>query len=167
MTILSAQTIRRLSFISNMIVPFTERGVVNGKSFGLSTNGYDIRLSKFLIDDEEKTGTVEMHPGDFLLASSIERFKMPIDVAGIVHDKSTWARLGLCVQNTIAEAGWEGWLTLELTNHHPTNILKLSSGDAIAQLVFHFLDQPSEQPYSGKYQDQPNYPVSAIDEHES
>lgn len=161
MTVLSAQTVRKLSLEQNMITPFLEKQVVRGRSLGLSTHGYDIRLSKFLIGNREICTPTSMLPGDFLLASSVERFKLPNNVMGIVHDKSSWARVGLCVQNTVAEAGWEGWLTLELTNHH-TGVLELIPGDPIAQVVFHFLDQPSEMPYTGKYQNQPNHPVEAI-----
>jgi dCTP deaminase len=56
-------------------------------------------------------------PGQFMLAATIERFQMPDDLMGIVHDKSTWARRGLVVQNTVIAPGWHGYLTLELTNH--------------------------------------------------
>jgi dUTPase len=65
---------------------------------------------------------------------------------GIVHHKSTWARRGLVVQNTVIEPGWHGYLTIELTNHGP-GALSLQWGMPIAQIVFHRLEAVTEQPY--------------------
>lgn len=103
-----------------------------------------------------------MMPGDFLLVAAQERFNIPNDLVAVVHDKSTFARRGLTVQNTIAEPGWEGFLTLELTNHGPEPI-ELFAGQGIAQVVFHQLDQPTELPYApdGKYQRQQYGPQGA------
>jgi len=84
-------------------------------------------------------------------------------VIGFVHDKSTWARLGIAVQNTVIEPGWEGYLTLEITNHSRDRVTILR-GSGIAQVIFQFLDLPSEKPYDGKYQDQARGPVAAIHE---
>jgi dCTP deaminase len=88
---------------------------------------------------------------------------MPNNVVGIVHDKSSLARQGIAVQNTVAEPGWRGYLTLEITNHYVNKILLLK-GDAIAQVVFHFLDEPTELIYDGKYQDQQRGPQEARNE---
>jgi dCTP deaminase len=88
---------------------------------------------------------------------------MPPDVIGFVHDKSSWARKGLAVQNTVIEPGWRGYLTLELTNHG-RDALEITEGDPIAQIVFHYLDALTEQPYVGKYQDQGYGPQRAIEE---
>ena len=77
---------------------------------------------------------------------------------GIVHDKSTWARRGLVVQNTVIEPGWHGYLTRsKLTNHGP-DALSLQMAMLIAQIVFHRLEEATEQPYDGKYQNQPSGP---------
>lgn len=119
-------------------------------SYGLSAAGYDVRVDRTNI----------LYPGEFLLAATLERFKMPGNLLGIVHDKSTWARLGLAVQNTVIEPGWEGYLTIELTNHSPAP-LTVSQGDPIAQIVFHYLDEPTDNPYSGKYQNQERGPQAA------
>jgi dCTP deaminase len=96
-----------------------------------------------------------------MLASTVEKFCMPDDLVGIVHDKSTWARQGLAVQNTVIEPGWRGFLTLELTWICPEaweggygNPLRIQAGTAIAQVIFHQLTAPTEQGYEGKYQDQ-------------
>jgi dCTP deaminase len=85
---------------------------------------------------------------------------MPTDVIGFVHDKSTLARFGIAVQNTVIEPGWTGILTIELTNHSD-EFLWLTAGQPIAQIVFHELDAPTERPYSGKYQNQEAGPQAA------
>lgn len=144
--ILSARTLRYL----RPVEPFIEATKVNGMTAGLSHCGYDIRIKQ----------TVRIKPGDFQLASTVERFTMPLNVAGVVHDKSTWARLGLAVQNTFLEPGWQGWLTIELTNHSRETI-EIEAGMPIAQVVFHRLDMKVEG-YSGKYNNQADEPVAAI-----
>ena len=146
--ILSAQTIRRYGIIT----PFCERTVFNGLSYGLSSCGYDVRINEFMLF----RGALQ-----FGLASTIEHFEMPNNVVGRVHDKSTWARRGLAIQNTIIEPGWKGFLTLELSNNNHNNTLRIEEGSPIAQIIFELLDEPTETPYSGKYQDQPNWPVNA------
>ena len=137
--IASAQTIRRL----RPITPFYERTTAHGLTFGLGPAGYDIRCAEEVL----------INAGGFSLASSVEQFWMPNNLLGIVHDKSTWARLGICVQNTVIEPGWRGWLTIELTNHSREKLC-IPPGAPIAQIVFHLLDEPTEMPYGGKYQDQ-------------
>jgi dCTP deaminase len=88
---------------------------------------------------------------------------MPTDLVAFVHDKSTWARRGLSLFNTVIEPGWSGFLTLEIVNHS-TNPLRLLSGDPIAQIVFMRMEEPAEKPYAGKYQNQKRGPQEAIDE---
>src|SRR5262249_20178979 len=111
--ILPAQEIRRrCAPPASMIWPFVERDVVRGKSFGLSAASYDIRVAE----------NVTLAPGEFVLASTMERFCIPHDVLMVVHDKSTWARRGLSVFNTVFDPGWGeppqfAYATLELTNH--------------------------------------------------
>jgi len=77
-----------------------------------------------------------------------------------VHDKSSWARKGLFVQNTIGEPVWRGFLTLELSNETKEWIY-LDAGTPIAQVIFEQLDEPTIQPYKGKYQDQESGPQPA------
>jgi dCTP deaminase len=144
--ILPAQLIRHHKLIS----PFHERTVINGMSFGLSSCGYDVRIAQ----------TVTMRPNDFKLVSTLERFKTPDWLVAQPYDKSTWARLGLAVQNTVIEPGWEGYLTLEITNHG-ANTLIIEEGSPIAQIMWHLLSEPTEQPYVGKYQNQEAKPVPA------
>lgn len=163
MTILSTQSIRKLCSTPHtfacrpLVSPFFERTVVNGKTFGLSSAGYDVR---FVPQDGNM---VHLTSGGFVLAATMERFAMPKNVIGFVSDKSSWARKGLAVQNTVIEPGWRGYLTLELTNHGRDALL-IQTGDPIAQIVFQFLDKPTDQPYVGKYQDQDYGPQPAIEE---
>lgn len=147
MTILSAQSIR---LQEGMVTPFVLRSVAHGMSYGLSVAGYDIRIAESL----------SLYPGMFRLASSVEYFNMPTQILARVADKSTWARRGLAVQNTVIEPGWRGHLTLELTNHSE-RMINLQAGMPIAQIIFEWLDQPTDQPYNGKYQDQPAGAVPA------
>ncbi len=153
--ILSAQTIRRLCLplATGLVHPFHERTVRDGMSFGLSSCGYDARIDQDVV----------LAPGDFSLASTMERFDLPASLCMLVKDKSTWARRGLAVQNTIAEPGWRGFLTLELTNHGRETLV-ISRGMPIAQMVFHMLDAETCQPYRGKYQDQRSGAVPAMRE---
>lgn len=145
--ILSAQTIRSL----NMIHPFHERTRSLGMTFGLSSCGYDVRVAQ----------NVSLRPKGCKLASTVERFSLPNDVTAQVMDKSSWARQFVTVQNTIIEPGWFGYLTLEIINHSNESVL-IEAGSPIAQIVFSRLDEPTEQPYGGKYQNQQSGPQPAI-----
>jgi len=147
--VLPAQTIRKL----NIITPFSERTQHKcGASFGLSACGYDVRLDQDLL----------LYPESFILASTLEHFAMPNDVMGVVHDKSTWARKGISVQNTVIEPGWRGFLTLELTLARVSYPILFKAGYPIAQIVFLRLEEITEQPYDGKYQNQKRGPQEAI-----
>ena len=161
--ILSAQTIMRMRLVS----PLVDKTVMNGKSYGLSACGYDIRCKQSVLlsspDARVIDARLQRTARSFELASTVEYFNIPDNVCGIVHDKLSWARLGLAVQNTVLEPGWRGYLTLELSNHSPAP-LYIQEGEPIAQVVFHFLDEPTMRPYNGKYQDQPDYPVPHIEE---
>jgi dCTP deaminase len=161
MSIASYQTLKRLQPIKDM----QERTKSHGFTYGLGPAGYDIRIAE----------TLRLDPGNFMLASAMEYFQMPNNLLGVVHDKSSWARLGLAVQNTVIEPGWCGFLTLELNNLHPpfddawrrSKALHIEVGTPIAQVVFHLLDEPTQLPYNGKYQHQKAGAQSAILEHGS
>lgn len=133
-----------------LVHPLVERARFNGMSYGLGPAGYDVRLDQ----------DVRLEPGEFKLASTLEEFRMTTDVLGIVHDKSTLIRRGLSVFNTVIEPGWCGFLTLELKNNG-NELIELPAGSPIAQIIFHMLDCPTDQPYSGKYQDQARGPQEA------
>lgn len=144
-----------------------------GTSAGLGEAGYDIRIKqtvRFRPGHREGSITVELFDGSlekrtsvkngrFTLASAKEEFDMPDDLCGIVHDKSTWARRGLSVFNTVIENGWSGFLTLELVYHGEEELI-IPAGAGIAQVIFHKTSQSSH--YNGKYSDQPDRPVAAI-----
>ena len=121
-----------------------------GVSHGLGEAGYDIRI---------KQDVLLMPFSRFRLASTIEQFDMPEDLVAIVHDKSSWARRGLSVFNTVIEPGWKGYLTLELV-YHRWFPLRIPAGSGIAQVIFHQVVSPAA--YVGKYQNQADRPVSAI-----
>ena len=84
---------------------------------------------------------------------------MPTDLVGVVHDKSTWARRGLSVFNTVIEPGFKGGLTLELV-YHGQEDLHIPAGAGIAQVLFTRIEIPAR--YAGKYQGQSTDPVDAI-----
>lgn len=147
----------------------TTKVVFNGVSYGLSEAGYDIRIKQTVrfyrnlhgmrqvqIIDGDKITDLK---GRFTLASGIEEFCMPGNLTGVTHDKSTWAREGLSVFNTVIEPGWRGFLTLELV-HKGNNDLIIEAGSGIAQVLFHINSRFAE--YNGKYQDQANQPIAAI-----
>jgi len=156
--ILSGQTIRK----SNILEPFAERTKESGTTFGIGPAGYDVRLvlGEQGYKPEDQPRHYNLAPGEFILAATKERFKMPTDVVGIVHDKSSWARRGVTVQNTVIEPGWEGWLTLEIKNIGD-KLIQLIEGQGIAQVIFHRTDEPVDKPYDGKYQNQEYGPQEA------
>lgn len=152
--------------IKNML---TSKEREHGVSHGLSEAGYDIRIKQDVVFDigENALGipycqTIvdnQASPGRFVLASAIEEFDMPSDLVGVVHDKSTWARQGLSVFNTVLEPGWKGFLTLELV-FHGSKVLRIPAGAGIAQVIFSKCCNSIS--YDGKYQNQPDRPVSSV-----
>lgn len=149
--ILTAAAIRELQEKHNVFEPFMERTKhESGCSGGLSFAGYDIHIAQNLI----------LGPGEFSLASSLERFQVPNTVLLLVKDKSTHARRGISVFNTVIEPGWCGYLTLEIVNHSQKPVT-LKAGTPIAQVLFEATDRPAES-YDGKYQNQEARPYEAI-----
>lgn len=144
----------------------------HGVSHGLAEIGYDIRIKQdvhFYPDHNQVSVRDPDDPiwlnkwvnklGRFTIASTIEEFAMPDNLVGIVHDKSTWARRGLSVFNTVIEPGWCGFLTLELV-YHGQEPLHIPAGAGIAQVIFHEVAVPAV--YQGKYQNQADRPVEAL-----
>jgi dCTP deaminase len=140
---------------------------LHGVSHGLAEIGYDIRLKQDIhfwptinrIRIGELNKEARDLDGRFCIASAMEEFDMPVNMMGIVHDKSTWARRGLSVFNTVIEPGWRGFLTLELV-YHGQEMLHLPAGAGIAQVVFHRVMCSAQ--YQGKYQNQEDEPIPAI-----
>lgn len=135
-----------------------------GTSWGLAEAGYDIRLSENIefypnlktsqiyLDDVRKSG-------NFTLASAQEYFQMPTNLVGVVHDKSTWARQGVSVFNTVIEPGWNGFLTLEIV-FHGNKPMKMYAGQGIAQVLFSEIAEEGDYG-DGKYQNQEKGPIEA------
>lgn len=157
MTVLSSQSIRK----RGIFTPFNDRAVYRGMTFGLGPAGYDVRIAETVELGVQRTSRGIWNASKAALASTMEHFTMPDDCVAYVKDKSTWARRFVLVQNTIIEPGWRGFLTLEITYDGDDGIV-IEAGSPIAQIVFHKLDETTEQPYSGKYQDQESGPQHAI-----
>lgn len=101
-----------------------------------------------------------LHPGEFVLGSTIEKVRMPGNIAGRIEGKSSLGRLGLLIHSTAGyiDPGWEGNLTLELSNVSPLPI-KLFAGMKIGQISFIRMTSEVENPYGSgnlksKYQGQ-------------
>lgn len=138
-------------------------------SSGLSEGGYDIRIRQTIrfykkfwffryVDVTHENGKTETKRGRFTLASAIETFAIPPNLIAVVHDKSTWARCGLSVFNTVLEPAWGGGLTLELV-YHGTGELEIAAGSGIAQVLFSEVKHPAY--YKGKYMWQGTDPTPA------
>lgn len=100
-----------------------------------------------------------LFPGDFCIGSIMEFMYVPSTMDGGLKDKSSLARLGLQVQNTVIEPGWMGYLTVELINHGHMPIF-LEHGMPIGQMQYTLTDYKCE-PYEGKYQNQQAEPTPA------
>ncbi len=109
------------------------------------------------VDDDE---AFVLHPGEFVLASTLERLALGDDLVAELTGKSSLGRLGLVVHATagLVDPGWDGQVTLELSNV-ATLPIAMYPGMKIGQFVFSELDQPAEFPYGSgaagsKYQGQ-------------
>jgi dCTP deaminase len=156
-----------------MISPFIEeqRGDI---SYGLSSFGYDIRVANrfkvftnvhspivdpkrmeasSFVDVEQNVAVIP--PNSFALARTVERFRMPDDVMALCVGKSTYARCGIIVNVTPLEPGWEGVLTLEISNTTPLPV-EVYANEGIAQLIFFRGRRPlvTYGDRKGKYQGQ-------------
>ena len=176
MSVLSDKTIRQHVLEKNMISPFEDKQVRDGKiSYGLSSFGYDARVSEEfkiftnvnseIVDpkDFKPTNFVTKNvpvciipPNSFALARTIERFKIPKDIMVICLGKSTYARCGIIVNVTPLEPGWEGHVTLEFSNTTPLPA-KIYANEGVAQFIFLKGNEEPEVTYAdrnGKYMGQ-------------
>ena len=96
----------------------------------------------------EDTASFVIHPGEFVLGSTVEWVELPDDIVARIEGKSSLGRLGLIVHATagFVDPGFSGTLTLEITNLTRVPII-LWPGKPIAQLSFMTLDRPAERPY--------------------
>ena len=172
----SDKWIREQSIKNEMITPFCEENLgVGVVSYGLSSYGYDIRVADEFKIFTNVGGTVVdpknfdeknivdfkgdvciVPPNSFALARTIEYFKMPRDVLAICLGKSTYARCGIIVNVTPFEPGFEGHITIEISNTTPLPA-KIYANEGIAQVLFLQGDEICEVSYAdkkGKYQRQ-------------
>lgn len=172
-----------------IITPFfdcqvrTVDNCLSAVSYGLSSHGYDIRLSptdfrlfspvlgsmeidpknfdqRSLVNAELKTSDAGaffvIPPFHYALGITVEAFNIPRNVMGICLGKSTYARTGLIVNTTPLEAGWQGKLVLELANVAPLPI-RVYANEGIGQICFFRSMNDCHISYadrSGKYQNQ-------------
>jgi len=163
---------------NRMIEPFADgqtKTLENGLrviSYGLSSYGYDLRVSRefkvftnvfntvvdpksfdaqSLVDIE--TDVCIIPPNSFALARSVEYFRIPREVLTICVGKSTYARCGIIVNVTPFEPEWEGHVTLEISNTTPLPA-KIYANEGLAQVVFFLASEVCETSYAdraGKY----------------
>ena len=176
MSVLSDKWIRKMSKEEGMISPFEEKQVRGDSiSYGLSSFGYDARVSdEFKIFTNVNSEIVDpknfkptnfvtknvseciIPPNSFVLARTVEKFKIPNDVLVICLGKSTYARCGIIVNVTPLEPEWEGHVTLEFSN--TTSLpAKIYAEEGVAQMLFFQSDDVCEISYKdrdGKYQGQ-------------
>jgi len=108
----------------------------------------------------EEDNPFMLHPGEFVLGSTLERVALPTDLVARLEGKSSLGRLGLLIHSTagFVDAGWDGQLTLELSN--VANLpITLYSGMKIGQISFMRMTTPADVPYGSsavgsKYQGQ-------------
>lgn len=159
-----------------MIEPFVDGQVRDDViSYGLSSYGYDIRVAdEFKIFTNVHSAVVDpkhfnpksfidytgevciIPPNSFVLARTVEYFRIPRDVLTICVGKSTYARCGLIVNVTPFEPEWEGYVTLEISNTTPLPA-KVYANEGICQVLFFQSSDPCEVSYAdrkGKYQNQ-------------
>jgi len=176
MAIKADSWIRRMAQEHKMIEPFVDGQVRDGViSYGLSSYGYDIRVSnEFKIFTNVHSAVVDpkhfnpqsfidyqgdicvIPPNSFVLAQTVEYFRIPRDVLTICVGKSTYARCGLIVNVTPFEPEWEGFVTLEISNTTPLPA-RIYAGEGIAQVLFFQSDEVCSTSYAdrkGKYQNQ-------------
>jgi dCTP deaminase len=92
-----------------------------------------------------------LHPGEFVLGSTLERVAIPDDLVARLEGKSSLGRLGLLIHSTAGyvDPGWNGYLTLELSN--VANLpITIYAGMKIGQISFFQLSSPAEVPYGSK-----------------
>lgn len=186
--ILNDKQIRDLAK-SGMIDNFQDGQVkqVDGQrviSFGLSSFGYDMRVadefqifsaatgSLTVIDPKNMDNRAMIYhrgleciipPNSFALARSIEYFRIPRNIVCLCLGKSTYARCGIITNFTPFEPGWEGFVTIEISNTTPLPA-KIYANEGIAQVLFFEGEEPevSYADRGGKYQAQTGITVAKV-----
>ncbi|MDI6785970.1 MAG: dCTP deaminase [bacterium] len=175
MSIMSDGWIKKMSLDFDMINPFCEDQVrKNVISYGVSSYGYDIRISNEFrllnlsdnntiidpknIKDDLFADIIDdfciIPPHSFVLGKSLEYFKIPRNVLTICFGKSTYARCGIIVNITPFEPQWNGHATLGISNTTPYSV-KIYANEGIAQVLFLEGNEVCNKSYAdkkGKYQ---------------
>jgi dCTP deaminase len=167
-----------------MIDPFDGEGIKKGViSYGVSSYGYDMRIAdEFKIFSPVGEPVVDpknfdqknladfkgdiciVPPHSFVLARSLEYFRIPRDVLVICLGKSTYARCGIVINVTPLEPEWEGYITISISNTGPLPA-RLYAHEGIGQLVFLQSSELCETSYAdkkGKYQAQKKIATARI-----
>ena len=159
-------------YVPHQISSIEEKRIV---SYGTSSYGYDIRCStEFKIFTNINAAVVDpkafddssfiefegdvciIPPNSFVLARTIEYFRIPRNILTICVGKSTYARCGIIVNVTPFEPEWEGYVTLEFSNTTPLPA-KIYANEGVAQVIFFESEEECEISYKdrkGKYQGQ-------------
>lgn len=189
MSILSDGEIRQRALDKEMITPFVEKQKRQGIiSYGLSSYGYDARVSdefkiftnvdsaivdpKNFVDEgfvDRKTDVCIIPPNSFVLARTVEYFKIPRDVLVICVGKSTYARCGIIVNVTPLEPEWEGHVTLEFSNTTPLPA-KIYANEGACQFLFLKAENACETSYldkAGKYMKQKGVTLPIVEQLET
>ena len=168
-----------------MIDPFSDKQVREGViSFGLSSYGYDIRiadefkifrsthdvmLDPKVLDQKSfidfKGDICIIPPNSFVLARSVEYFRIPRETIAICLGKSTYARCGIIINVTPLEPEWEGYVTIEISNTAPVQT-RIYANEGIAQILFLEASEVCETSYAdkaGKYQAQKNITLAKME----
>lgn len=176
MSIKADRWIKKMSLEQGMIAPFEEKQVRQGViSFGLSSYGYDVRIADefkiftnvfgAMVDPKNfdpksfvdfKGEVCIIPPNSFALGRTVEYFRIPRNAMTICVGKSTYARCGIITNVTPLEPGWEGHVTLEISNTTPLPA-KIYANEGIAQILFFESDEECIVSYAdkkGKYQAQ-------------
>ena len=136
------QAAGRYPFYDELVQPLADLDVLDGLTS-------DANLTdEVTIDDDEP---FMLHPGEFVLGSTLERLTLPNDVVARIEGKSSLGRLGLMIHSTAGfiDPGWSGNLTLELANVSRLPIT-LYSGMRIGQISFQELTTEVDRPYGSK-----------------
>jgi dCTP deaminase len=163
-----------------LITPFVDSYPPGAVSYGLTSAGYDLRLApqvlvfkatraevvdpkrfkdaeykKLVFDEYVADKEIVLPAHSYILVQSVEYIRMPRNLKGRCVGKSTYARCGVIVNTTPLEPGWEGTLTIEISNSNPSPV-KLYVGEGIAQLEFDRIEEPQVDyaAKGGKYQNQ-------------
>lgn len=134
-----------------------------GKSFSIIKTGNNVLKMDAPVEYHAITSeTFLLLPKQFVLATTMEYFRLPDNLTAFVEGRSSIGRLGLFIQNAgWVDPGFEGEITLELFNA-TDHAIELFAGRRVGQLVFAQLDYSAESPYRGKYQGQRNATGSRI-----